>query len=81
MKPSKEQVKVIVLSVIIAGIIIFVLDYSGLFFNTVYDCSSPAFNSFPTMVQEECVRSLEQELRNLIEQRILEERNSKLINV
>jgi hypothetical protein len=81
MKPSKEQAKVIVLSLIISGIIIFVLEYSGLFFNTVYDCSSPAFNSFPTIVQEECVRSLEQELRNLIEQRILEERSGRLINV
>ena len=49
--------------------------------NQIYDCSSTKFNSFPEEVQEECIHKLEEELIELIQQRMQEEFNKKYIEV
>lgn len=47
----------------------------------LYDCSSPKFSEFPEEIQEECIRSLQEELRDLIEEQLLEDARKKLTNV
>ena len=47
----------------------------------IYDCSSTKFNEFPDEVQKECIYQLQEELMELIQQRMMEESKKKYIEV
>ena len=47
----------------------------------IYNCSSSKFDSFPADVQEECIYKLQEELIELIQQRMQEEAAKKYIEV
>ena len=76
-----STVKIVLISCLISISSIIFFEYTGIFHDTVYDCDSEQFSEFPNVVQEECVRILENELRDLIERKLQDDAKRKYINV
>lgn len=64
------NIKLVVFSCLISILSILALEHAGFFHGSVYDCDSADFAEFPLDVQEECVRILENELRDLIKEQM-----------
>lgn len=64
------NIKLVVFSCLISILAVFALERVGFFHGSVYDCDSTNFAEFPLDVQEECVRILENELRDLIKEQM-----------
>ena len=77
----KSIISIIVLSNVLAVLMVIMLDHSGYFTREIYDCSSSKFNEFPREVQQECIRALEEELKDLIRRQLEENAKKTLIEV
>lgn len=75
------SIRIILISFLVSFLTFGMLNHYVYVTTPAYDCSSPNFPSFPESVQEECIISLEQELRELIRKQLQEEARKKLIEV
>jgi hypothetical protein len=64
------NIKLVMFSCLISILSIVALERVGFFHGSVYDCDSADFAEFPLDVQKECVRILENELRDLIKEQM-----------
>jgi hypothetical protein len=77
----KSIISIIVLSNILAVLMVIMLDHREYFTREIYDCSSSKFNEFPREIQQECIRALEEELKDLIRRQLEESTKKSYIEV
>jgi len=77
----RSIISIIVLSNILAVLMVVMLNHSGYFTREIYDCSSSKFTEFPRDVQQECIRALEEELKDLIRRQLEESTKKSYIEV